>query len=128
MIKKNIIKWRETMEEKVPESFSCRGIYYLTIDDFIVYIGQSNNIKRRIVEHISGVVSVKNQEKKYIYLRAARRRGKHIIFHLLERCDGCTEEELNQKEREYIEFFKPPLNTMYNKGVDVQDFYSNINL
>lgn len=65
-----------------------QGIYFLTKDDQIIYVGQSNNIMRRVGEHIN------KEFDSYSYIR-------------------CTHEALDLVESIYIFSYSPPLN--YNK-------------
>ena len=89
------------------------GIYCIKIDKDIVYIGKSKNMLRRVAEHY---VNIKKQnECKYRILAEANRKGHSINFDVLycaqETAYKAIEEEIGQKEGEYIRQHKPILNS-----------------
>lgn len=90
------------------------GIYAITVDDCIEYIGQSKDLRRRCMEHIYNIENaVLNQEKKYLLLLSAQLGGHKVDCHLLERCKDF---ELLDKENYYIEKYKPILNINTSSG------------
>lgn len=50
------------------------GIYAITIDDYIAYIGQSKDVYRRCAQHIYNIenAAFANTERKYVLLLSAR--------------------------------------------------------
>lgn len=69
----------------------CPGIYFVTEDGQIVYIGQSVNVKRRFIHHHRRIEFAELNDPK-VYWKA------------------CPEKELQQAERDYINKFNPRLN------------------
>ena len=65
------------------------GIYAITIDNYVAYIGQSKNIFQRCSQHIYNIENAGfNHEKKYELLLAAKLGGHKIDCHYLEYCGG----------------------------------------
>lgn len=95
------------------QKYNRAGIYSISIDDELVYIGKSYNMLKRIAEHMVGI---KLQiEKKYSILAQNQSSGKAINFDVLYYAKQSNyralEEELGSKEGEYIRRFMPRLNT-----------------
>ena len=84
------------------------GIYAITIDGGIVYIGQSKNVRQRCGQHIYNTENAMlNQEKKYLLLLSAKLGG-HVID-----CYGICygeEDSLLEAEKYYINEYLPILN------------------
>lgn len=95
------------------QKYNRAGIYSISIDDELVYIGKSYNMLKRIAEHMVGIKL--QSEKKYSILAQNQRSGKAINFDVLyyaKQSNYCAlEEELGSKEGEYIRRFMPRLNT-----------------
>lgn len=86
------------------------GIYAITIDNNIVYIGQSQNMYQRCSEHIyktQNAMLIK--EQKYLLLLSAQLGGHNIDCYSIE---NCAPDNLNERERYYIEEYKPCLNIL----------------
>ena len=100
------------------------GIYCIKVDDCIVYVGKSNNIEERAAQHWQGIYHSK--ENKYELLRGCRRTHK-ISFWLLEE---CVEDKILDKERKWIDFLKPCLNSKnndnYGSEITANEFYNYI--
>lgn len=99
------------------------GIYAITIDDYIAYIGQSFNMRQRIGEHFYNIENAcfKNVEAKYRLLLAARLGGHKLEFYEIEAIpfdtvEQLTKEELkihlSDREKHYINVYTPPLNSI----------------
>lgn len=69
----------------------CSGVYFVTEDGQIVYVGQSVNVKRRFIHHHRAVDFAELSDPKVYW-------------------QSCSEEELQQTERDYINKFNPRLN------------------
>lgn len=90
------------------------GIYAITIDDGIVYVGQSKNVYARCAQHIYHIENaVLNQEKKYLLLLSARLGGHRVDCYQIEICD---QDVLTERENYYIEKFEPCLNILTPLG------------
>lgn len=122
---KNFYKeWRE----EIPARFEGAGIYSIKINNYIVYIGESKDVRDRIISHLWNIYFAKEDERdsKYWHLKQARERGYQITFTLLESCLRCSVEERMQKEKDWIIYFMPPLNTQYTHGMNLKEFYENV--
>lgn len=90
------------------------GIYGITINDMVVYVGQAKNIYRRCCQHIYNTQNAMlNNEKKYLLLLGAQLGGYSVDCQLIQE---CKEEELNEVENYYISKIKPMLNIITPEG------------
>lgn len=91
------------------------GIYAITIDQRIAYIGQSKKMYDRCRTHIYNVQNAAFQsvEKKYKLLLAAQLGGHRIDCVPMITCE---EDELGEYEDKYIETYMPPLNILTPLG------------
>jgi hypothetical protein len=65
----------------------------------------------RIYNHFRNILNVNlTKTKKYVILREIMNQGYTINFDVLEDCSGMTEDELGEKEGEYIRAFQTDLN------------------
>lgn len=84
------------------------GVYAITVDDKIAYIGQSKNMIERCSQHIYHTENaIFNQEKKYLLLLSAKLGGHKID------CKTIAYGELDgliQGESYFINKYCPPLN------------------
>lgn len=111
---------REQLQEFIAENnllTNCHkqsGIYAITIDGYIVYVGQSKNVYDRCSQHIYNIENAMfNKEKKYLLLLAAKLGGHNVDCEYLEYCDIDI---LTEKEDKYIEFCEPCLNILTPTG------------
>ena len=90
------------------------GIYAITVDNVVVYIGQSDNVKRRCGQHIyktqNGMIV---GERKYELLLAAQLGGHRVDCRVLK---YCSEDELLDLETKYITICNPLLNIQKSKN------------
>lgn len=91
------------------------GIYAITIDERIAYIGQSKDMYSRCRTHIYNIQNAAFQgvDKKYKLLLAAQMGGHKVDCMPLITCDN---DELAEQEDRYIERFMPPLNILTPLG------------
>lgn len=77
------------------------GIYKIDFPNGKIYIGQSNNIKRRMYEHNN---IQKNQKQNYVAIcdRAIIKYGKIQVITVLEE---CSESQLDEKEKFWIAYY-----------------------
>ena len=112
----NMYKWLKRQPDA--EKLECPGIYSISIDGQIVYIGKSYNMLKRKAEHFVGITT--QSEHKYEILNEARRHGLSVQFHVLyyakAKYGKALEEELGSKEGEYIRQYYPMLNTQIPKA------------
>ena len=94
------------------KKFLSAGIYSITINNEIVYIGKSNNILYRMAEHWA--LTTNPKENKYRVLAEAKRRNYNVKFNVLYYAKSQTrteiEEEIGEREGYFIRLFRPPLN------------------
>lgn len=91
------------------------GIYALTVDGLIVYIGKTHDLDARMKQHYSHIFSHWEQsEKKYWLLQNA------AMFHEIDFMvlTDCAPDDLSEQEAWYINFYKPPLNAHYPRHPD----------
>ena len=96
------------------------GIYAITINDSIAYIGKSKHMRNRCSQHIYYTQNaVFNKEKKYELLYAAQIGGLRVDCSPIIYCE---ENELSEYEDKYIEEIMPPLNILTPVGKqDISD-------
>ena len=100
------------------EQFEHPGIYEISIDGQTVYVGKSKNMLRRLAQHWVGIKT--ESERKYRILAEAKRHrhavGFSVLYYAVELTPKLIEEELGEKEGEFIRELKPVLNTQIPKA------------
>lgn len=123
----NMYKWLKRQPDA--EKLECPGIYSISIDGQIVYIGKSYNMLKRKAEHFVGITT--QTEHKYEILNEARRHGLSVEFDVLyyaqARRGAALTEELGKKEGEYIRLYRPVLNTQIPKADNWRKYSINKN-
>lgn len=103
--------------KQILDGYNIMGIYGIYLDDELVYIGQSINIKNRWIKH-------KENIEKPIIILDDREKGLDVLYNKLgdyyraniESIYFCVLEKVNNKnklkqlENKYIEYFKPKYN------------------
>ena len=93
--------------------YECAGIYSISLDDELVYIGKSHNMLKRIAQHMVGIKL--QTEKKYAILAENQRAGRAINFDVMyyakQKDYYRIQEEIGAKEGELIRRFMPRLNS-----------------
>ena len=80
------------------------GIYKITnIHNGMCYIGQATKLKSRCIDHIKGAIGVTSISDQKIHT-AMRECG--LGNFMFEKICNCPKDELNEKEKFYIEFFR----------------------
>lgn len=91
------------------------GIYAITVDDKIVYVGQSKWAHSRLSDHIYNIQNgMLVEDYKYKLLLAAKLGGHKIRFKILEYCE---QEKLLEVEKQHISEHKPLLNVITPYGM-----------
>lgn len=90
------------------------GIYCITVDRKIVYVGKSKNVYQRCRSHIYNIQNAMfNQEKKYLLLLSAFLGGHWVDCFPIQYCDiDC----LSELEDRYIDEINPKLNILTPTG------------
>lgn len=79
------------------------GIYKITnIKNQMCYIGQAKDMRKRLNEHLKKGLGIDTPQGNKLYQAMLEDRIDSFTFELLEE---CSEEELNSKERYYIELY-----------------------
>ena len=104
------------------------GIYCIKVNNTIVYIGQSIDIKDRLKDHLIGIQYHFYKENKYQLLHSCYWRNEYkITFHIIER---CRKTQLDEKEQFWIKLIHPCLNSTFNHNqgstITAQEFYNII--
>lgn len=81
------------------------GIYSISIDGRVVYIGQSADLYGRALSHRYNILN--SQELWYPLMKNFLERGHEISFNIIE---SVNPKNLKQKERDYIFLYQPLFN------------------
>ena len=96
------------------QQFEHPGIYKISIDGIVAYVGKSDDMLWRLAQHYSSLRSG-NAAHKYQILREAKQREHRVTFEVLYYAKSKNkdelEEELGAAEGMYIRKLRPPLNT-----------------
>ena len=118
---------RSQKRKGLAPQFERAGIYAILLDGRIVYIGKSVNILARMAQHYAQLSRPKAH--KYEILAEASRRGHRIRFCVLYAARSTTpaaiEEEIGEKEGEFIRRHLPPLNYQIPKAENWRQFTTN---
>lgn len=121
----NVYKWLK--RDGWADKYEYPGIYEIRIDDQTVYIGKSKNMLRRLAQHQIGIE--KQEERKYRILAEAKRHRHKVSFDVLyyavELTPTLIEEELGEKEGEFIRANMPVLNTQIPKADNWRSYEIN---
>ena len=104
--------YNKYLQQSWSQKFLNAGIYSISINNKIVYVGKSTNMLYRMAEHW---VSMSNpKENKYKVFAEAKRRRYNVKFNVLYSAKSQTkeeiEEEIGEREGYYIRLLMPSLN------------------
>lgn len=120
--------YNELLELGLSEKYSRAGIYSITIEDKLVYVGKSKDMLIRIANHLKEI-EVNQTSNKYRVLREAKTAGRRIQFDVLYYSPLLLEEEIDNdigfKEGELIRSLNPPLNQQIPKIEDFRKYSVN---
>lgn len=109
------------------KKFQCSGVYSITVNSKIVYVGKSNDMLYRMAEHWASMGNPK--ENKYKVLAEAHRRRYNVRFNVLYTAKSKTraeiEEEIGEREGYFIRLYQPPLNTQIPKEENWRSYTVN---
>ena len=109
------------------KQFEHPGIYCIKIDGQIVYIGKSKNMLRRLAQHWVGIKT--ESERKYRILAEAKRHthcvSADVLYYAVELTPSLIEEEIGEKEGEFIREYRPALNKQIPKADNWQKYEVN---
>ena len=121
-----LIKYLE--EQTLGEKYHHPGIYSISIDGHLVYIGKSLDMLVRIANHMA---CIENPEKthKYEVLHQAQQRGLKIQFDTMYYSQETEEEDIKKdigyEDGRLIREYKPALNYQIPKEEDYTHFTVN---
>lgn len=119
--------YNKYIEQEWSKKFQCSGVYSITVNNKIVYIGKSKDILYRMAEHWASMGNPK--ENKYKVLAEAHRRKYNVRFNVLYTAKSKTraeiEEEIGEREGYFIRLYQPPLNTQIPKEENWRSFTVN---
>lgn len=81
------------------------GIYSISIDGRVVYIGQSADLHSRAISHRYNILN--SQELWYPLMKSFLERGHEISFNVIE---SVNPKNLKMKEKDYIFLYQPLFN------------------
>lgn len=111
------IQDKDKLKINIPNSWNLlpnkSGIYGIYLDNELVYIGKSKNIKQRCSLHWTNIEGKRQYEYKYELLRKAVEQGQQLSFSVIQLVE---EEQLDSVENMYINEYMPKLNTQTPNG------------
>ena len=87
------------------------GIYAITINNWIVYIGKAKKMRRRVRGHIRNALTGHTREK-YRLLFDAINHNQRVKFIVLKK---CLANDIDQEEKKILKSYYLPLNTQLSK-------------
>ena len=119
--------YNKYIEQEWSKKFQCSGVYSITVNSKIVYVGKSNDMLYRMAEHWASMGNPK--ENKYKVLAEAHRRRYNVRFNVLYTAKSKTraeiEEEIGEREGYFIRLYQPPLNTQIPKEENWRSYTVN---
>ena len=119
--------YNKYLQQNWCQKFLNPGIYSISINNKIVYVGKSTNMLYRMAEHWASMTYPK--ENKYRVLSEAKCRNYNVKFDVLYCAKSQTrnelEEEIGEAEGYFIRKFRPPLNYQIPKEENWRSFEGN---
>ena len=116
--------YNKYLQQNWCQKFLNAGIYSISINNKIVYVGKSTNMLYRMAEHWASMTYPK--ENKYRVLSEAKCRNYNVKFDVLYCAKSQTrnelEEEIGEAEGYFIRKFRPPLNYQIPKEENWRKF------
>lgn len=118
---------QKLIAQGLTNKYDHSGVYTISIDGVLVYIGQSFNMLERVAQHIDAIEHPEDQTAhKYQVLHEAREKGHKIGFDVIYLAAAADKEaihdELRRVEAVYINRRKPPLNYQIPSLVNPKSF------
>lgn len=102
------------------EKYEKYGVYSISIDDVLVYVGKSENMLVRIATHIDEIERSQPRCNKYKVLKEAKQRGYKINFDVL-----YAGGDIGVQEGKWIRELRPPLNYQIPKEENCRNYTRN---
>lgn len=107
--------------------FEHPGIYCILLDGKPVYVGKSKNMLLRMAQHYTKMAEP--TDHKYRLLAEAVRLGHtirfRVLYYALSKDKAAIENEIGEKEGEYIRKYQTPLNYQIPKAEDWRKYDTN---
>ncbi len=117
--------YNQLKEMGLEQKYSKPGIYKISINDRLVYIGKARDMLVRIANHLTQIEQ-NTKSNKYRVLRQAQTAGYKITFDVLYYASLLDVDiEIGQKEGELIRQYLPPLNYQIPKEEDYSKYTVN---
>ena len=123
-----IDKWEEWLREQegVEDKYHHPGIYSISIEDKLVYIGKSRNMLRRLAEHLYEICDNRYIKcNKYKVLRKAYFQGLNVNFDVINVLQEQDDYYLSVLEALEINRQHPPLNYQIPKPQNPKSYTIN---
>lgn len=117
--------WKEAKADLLTlipiEKYDCPGIYCIKVNNRILYIGKSTNMRNRLASHLYHILALDDKSNKYIILNYLQ--GSFPIeFDVLA---YCSKEEISEQEALLIHKYQPLLNYQIPKIENPRSFEIN---
>lgn len=112
--------YNELVEMGLREKYEKFGVYSISIDDILVYVGKSENMLVRIATHIDEIEKNAPRCNKYKVLKEAKQKGHKINFDVL-----YTGYDIGAQEGKWIRELRPPLNYQIPKEENYRSYTRN---
>lgn len=120
--------YKELKEKGLEQKYGKPGIYKISIEDKLVYIGKARDMLIRIANHLTELEQ-NTKSNKYKVLRQAKTAGRKINFDVMYYSLCPIGEDIDKDigfmEGELIRFYKPPLNYQIPKKEDYRKYEVN---
>lgn len=117
--------WEDYLE-LIPQEYHSKynkpGIYSISINDELVYIGKSENMLKRLCSHMQSI-DWDTKSNKYNVLRQARAEGHKVSFDVMEEVSDLS--KLGEREGVLIRAYLPPLNYQIPKEENWRHWTAN---
>ena len=90
------------------------GVYAVTIDGYVAYVGKSKNMLKTCFGHIARTVNKTPLSRRFYRVLFDAWINKHVVD--CKVLETCPESALAEKEKEALLKFDPPLNTRMPNG------------
>ena len=117
------------VEQGLEGKYRKPGIYSISLNGQIVYIGKSKDMLHRLASHIQHIESASPQGNKYRVLHKAIEEGYRVKFDVMYYSPCLLDEEIDQdigeEEGKLIRFYLPVLNYQIPKEGNYKSFSIN---
>lgn len=125
MLKEVLDKYEQQIIQATGDKYQSPGIYSISVNNHLVYIGKSKNMVNRIASHMYNINCKEAQEakaKKYRFLRAIKEEYP-IQFDVVEY--GEEGDDIGNKEALWINKLEPILNLQIPKLENYHSYVVN---